>query len=174
LPAAILNDKGEEMKDRSRSKRRGILGLVYAASALLCGILILGSAIAIAAHPAKGKTYRGEINRVFGGKVVSTYPISFKVSSNGKKVSKFNLPEFYPVYCQGGGFGEALTTTERITSKGTFKAKLPIYFKPSHSHEGFLKISGTFGAQKRETGKVTTDFTKSKTCNGTSKYMTKG
>lgn len=160
------------MRERPESNRRVPLGLTLAASALLLGASLLGSTIALAAHPAKGKTYSGEVERVVGGKVAATYAISFKVSSDGTKVSQFSLPEGYPVYCEGGGFGTTQKATAKVTSKGTFKAKLPIYFEPTNDHEGFVKISGKFGAKKHESGTVTTDFTKSATCNGTSKYKT--
>ena len=95
------------------------------------------------------------------------------MSGNGKKVSKFSLPEGYPVYCQGGGFGTTRNASTNITRKGTFNAKLPIYFEPTKQKQGFVKISGKFGAKKHESGTVTTDFTKSATCNGTSKYKTR-
>lgn len=161
------------MREDSKPNRRVALGLMLAASALVLGALLLGSAFALAAHPAKGKTYSGEIQRVIGGKVVGTFPISFKVSSNGKKVSQFSLPSGYPVYCEGGGFGTTQKASAKITSKGRFKAKLPIYFEPTNSHEGFVKVSGKFGAKKHESGTVITEFTNSPICNGTSKYKTR-
>lgn len=161
------------MKDGSGPNHRAVLGLAATALVLLLGVLLLGSTVADAAHPAKGKTYSGEISRIFGGKVVDTFAISFKVSASGKKVSQFNLPEDYPVYCQGGGFGTTQAATATITSKGTFKAKLPIYFEPTKDYEGFVIVSGKFGAKKKVSGTVKTDFTKSATCNGTSKYTAK-
>lgn len=156
----------------SRPGRRVILGTASAAGALFLGVLLLGSAIAPAAQPAKGKAYSGQVNFVVGGMVVNTYPISFKVSGNGKKVGQFSLPEGYPIYCEGGGFGTAQKATAKITSNGTFRAKLPILFEPTNQDQGFVEISGKFGAKKHESGTVTTDFTKSSTCNGASKYKT--
>jgi hypothetical protein len=35
-------------------------------------------------------------------------------------------------------------------------------------------ITGSFAAHRKESGKVTTDFTHSATCNGTSSYKTTG
>ena len=98
------------------------------------------------------------------------YTIAFEVSANGKKVHDFSLPSGYPVYCEGGGFGEAQDATAKISSKGTFTAKLPIYFAPTHDHEGFVKVTGKFGKKGHESGKVITEFSTSKTCNGTSQY----
>ncbi|HEY2596308.1 MAG TPA: hypothetical protein VGK33_20640, partial [Chloroflexota bacterium] len=60
-----------------------------------------GAAAALAAAPIKGATYKGKLS------VASnvTFPISFKVSTNGKRVGSFKLSNGYPIYCQGGGFG---------------------------------------------------------------------
>lgn len=146
-------------------------------AAVSCGILVLIAALAVgagsagAAHPAKGKTYSGSIKSLPGGNV--TFTISFQVSKNGTKVHDFSLPSGYPVYCEGGGFGEVQDATAKISSKGTFTAKLPIYFAPTHDHEGFVKITGKFGKKGHESGKVITEFSTSDTCNGTSKYTAK-
>jgi hypothetical protein len=144
-------------------------------AAVPCGLIVLIAALAIgagsatAAHPAKGKTYSGSIKHLAN----VTYTIAFEVSANGKKVHDFSLPSGYPVYCEGGGFGEAQDATAKISSKGTFTAKLPIYFAPTHDHEGFVKITGKFGKKGHESGKVITEFSTADTCNGTSKYTAK-
>jgi hypothetical protein len=129
----------------------------------------VGSTAGLAAAPIKGATYKGGISR---SRTV-TLPISFKVSGNGKHVGSFTLSNGYPVYCQGGGFGALQPASGTITKRGTFKVKLPIYFKPAHSHQGFVIVTGSFGKHGRESGKVTTDFTHSGSCNGTSRYTTK-
>ncbi len=145
--------------------------------AVSCGLLVLiaalvaGAVSANAAHPAKGKTYSGSVKRLAGANI--TFPISFQVSKNGKKVHDFSLPSGYPVYCEGGGFGEVQKATAKVSSKGTFTAKLPIYFAPTHQHQGFVKITGKFGKKGHESGKVITEFSTSDTCNGTSKYTAK-
>lgn len=129
-------------------------------------------AVAVATHPAKGKTYAGAINQSFDGKVVNSFPISFSVSQNGKKVKKFILPSSIPIYCEGGGFGGVSGGSASITEAGTFKVKLPIIFAPTHQHQGFVTITGKFRPKKVESGSITTEFTKVKSCNGTSKYST--
>jgi hypothetical protein len=149
---------------------RRLLSMV-AGLVLICAVAV--PALSVAAAPKKGETYAGEIKEVSRGKVVNTDEISFQVSANGKRVHDFSLPNDYPVYCEGGGFGEAEDATAKITPAGTFTAKLPLYFAPSHQHQGFLKITGKFGKKGRESGKVITEFTKSTTCNGTSKYSAK-
>jgi hypothetical protein len=141
---------------------------------------LAAASIALAAKPAKpvkGATYSGNITRVIksGGKTFkSTFPISFKVNKKGTKVSGFTLTNNYPIYCQGGGFGSPQAASGRISKKGAFKVKLPLYFAPAHQHQGFLIVSGKFGKRKKESGTVKTDFTTSSTCNGTAKYTTKG
>ncbi len=146
-------------------------------AAISCGLVIALAALAayagsaVASHPAKGQTYSGSITRLAGANI--TFPISFEVSKSGKKVHDFSLPSGYPIYCEGGGFGEVQDATAKVSSKGTFTAKLPIYFAPTHDHQGFVEVTGKFGKKKRESGKVSTDFTTSHACNGTSKYTTK-
>lgn len=145
---------------------------VAASFALICAVAI--PSLSMAAQPGKGKTYSGSITRVVAG-TSSTFPISFQVSRNGKKVHDFSLPSSYPVYCEGGGFGEAQEATAKISRQGTFTAKLPLYFAPTHDHQGFVKITGKFGKKGHESGKVSTEFTGGSLtgCNGTSKYTTK-
>ncbi len=133
-------------------------------------------ALASSAKPVHGATYGGEITRVvhsMGKTFRNKLPISFAVSANGKKVSAFTFTSFYPVYCQGGGFGSPQPKSGEISSKGKFKVKLPLVFAPTHAHEGFLVVSGTFAKHGKVSGTVFTDFTKSKVCNGTSKYTAK-
>ncbi len=59
-------------------------------------------------------------------------------------------------------------------TKGKFTVKLPIYFAPTHQHQGFVSVTGTFGKHGKESGKVKTDFTTSRVCNGTATYTTTG
>lgn len=154
------------MRDRLRAR-------VAAAIVLAALVAAAGSTTAaLAASPNKGATYKGKLKLPRPSSV--KFPISFKVSSNGKRVSNFKFPNGYPVYCQGGGFGQLQAATSPITNNGTFTVKLPIYFAPAHSHQGFVIVSGKFGMHGKESGKVTTDFTGSHVCNGTATYTTTG
>jgi hypothetical protein len=133
-------------------------------------------ALASSAKPVHGATYAGEITRVvhsMGKTFRNKLPISFAVSANGKSVSAFTFTSFYPIYCQGGGFGSPQAKSAKVSEKGKFKVKLPLVFAPTHAHEGFLVVSGTFAKHGKVGGTVFTDFTKSKTCNGTSKFSAK-
>ena len=139
---------------------------VAAASLLLLAGLLLTAAVAFAAKPAKGKTYSGEIKR----SATVQFPISFKASRSGKRVSGFSFPSSYPVYCQGGGFGAPQSRSARISRRGTFEVKLPIVFTPTHQRQGFVRVSGRFLRHKREKGEITTHFDKSPSCNGAAHY----
>lgn len=140
-----------------------------AAVALTVLVAVTGAAAAVAATPVRAATYSGKISRASN----VTFPISFKVSANGKRVSSFVLTSSYPVYCQGGGFGTVQPASGTVSKHGTFKVKLPIYFAPAHQHQGFVIVTGAFGKHGKESGTVRTDFTHSSSCNGTSSYSTK-
>jgi hypothetical protein len=156
-----------------------MLQLSRRAAAPVAALAMLGAAGAqalAASQPIHGATYSGKITRVLhsGGKTFkSPFPISFAVSANGKRVSGFTLPSSYPIYCQGGGFGPAQSRSGKISKDGKFKVKLPLVFTPTHQHQGFLVVSGTFGKHRKVSGKVFTDFTTAKVCNGTAKYTAK-
>ncbi len=132
-----------------------------------------GAAAALAAAPIKAATYKGRLSvaaKPWHPKL--SVPISFKVSANGRQVGHFAFN--YPVYCQGGGFGDFRSRSGTITKQGTFKVKLPIYSRAAHSRQGFLIVTGSFARQGNESGKVTTDLSFGGACNGTSSYRTKG
>src|SRR5579884_1203129 len=115
---------------------------VLAAIALTALVAATGAASALAANPIKGATYKGRISVAatpFHPKLSA--PISFKVSANGGHVSHFAFN--YPVYCQGGGFGNFQSRSGTITRQGAFKVKLPIYSQASHSQQGFLIVTGS-------------------------------
>jgi hypothetical protein len=150
------------------------------AAAPVAALAMLGAAgaqaLASTSKPVRGAIYSGQITRVLhsGGKTFkSNFPISFAVSANGKRVSAFTFPSSYPVYCQGGGFGQPQSKSGKISDKGKFKVKLPLVFAPTHQHQGFLVVSGTFGKHRKVSGTVFTDFTKAKVCNGSTKYSAK-
>jgi len=139
--------------------------------ALTAIVVVAAASVALAAKPVKGATYSGTIVRSIGN---TSFPISFKVSKNGKTVSDFKLTNDYPVYCQGGGFPELGTgKAAKISKKGTFTAKLPLKdIHPPGKGEGSVIITGTFAAHGSVSGKVKTAIGGStfKSCNGTSPF----
>ncbi len=116
---------------------------------------------ALAAHPVKGATYTG----AFGPQQLS---ITFKVAANGKRVSHFSFGGF-PVGCQGGGFGNPLPASARVSKRGTFKATFRLYFAPDHSTSGHLIVTGKFLKHGGERGTITTKFT-TKSCDKSESY----
>lgn len=152
--------------------RSSLRARVAAASVLAALVAASSTAAALAAGPIKGATYKGKLKLAPASSV--TFPISFKVSANAKRVSNFTFAHGYPVYCQGGGFGQVQAASSPIAKNGTFTVKLPIYFAPGHSHQGFVIVTGAFAKHGKESGKVTTDFTSSHVCNGTATYSTTG
>ena len=157
------------MTDRLRARMPAAIVLV----ALL--VVSAGTAVALAAAPIKGATYQGELKLPHATN--QTFPISFKVSASGKGVSNFTLSHGYPVYCQGGGFGQQQPGSGTITKKGKFTVKLPLVFEfgpPPHRHQGFVIVTGTFAKHGKVSGTVVTDFTPGHTCNGTSTYTATG
>jgi hypothetical protein len=138
---------------------------------LLLGVIVALAAtgVAFAAKPHKGATYKGTIDRASD----VTFPISFTVSKNGKRVSSFELSDSYPVYCQGGGFPTLGNGgSGAIAKKGTFTVKLPLRNVRTNAAEGSVIVSGKFGIGGSASGKVKTDITGSafRTCNGTSPF----
>ena len=153
-----------------RERLRARMAVAIVSAALLA--VTCGTAVALAAAPIKGATYTGKLKPRTA--TSEAHPISFKVSANGKRVSHCTLLNGYPVYCQGGGFGQAQPASGAITNKGKFTVKLPIVFTITHQHQGFVIITGTFAKHGKESGTVTTDFTTSHVCNGSSTYTTTG
>lgn len=144
--------------------------LLLRTAAVGATVALIGTGVALAAKPLKGATYSGS----FTGEVYNT--ISFKVSSNGKKVSSFNIPS-PPAGCQGGGFGSASGGTATVSKQGTFKVTLNIVFAPEHKTNGTVLITGKFGKHGRQSGKISSTYTGKDfpaSCNATKSYSTKG
>ncbi|HEV7941762.1 MAG TPA: hypothetical protein VGP17_03035 [Solirubrobacteraceae bacterium] len=147
--------------------------LLLRTAAVAGTVALVGAGVALAAKapkPLKGATYSG----TFTGEVYNT--ISFKVSSNGKKVSGFNIPS-PPVGCQGGAFGSATGGTATVSKKGTFKVTLNIVFAPQKKTNGTVLVTGKFGKHGSESGTLSSTFTGkdfTTSCNATKSYSTKG
>jgi hypothetical protein len=151
----------------ARSLRR-----VLAASTSVALLLVV-TAVALAAHVIKGATYRG---RIASSNPAVVEPISFKVTANGKRVHDFTITAL-PIGCQGGAFGNPQPGSAAITEHGTFKATLKLYFAPAHRTTGKLVVTGTFLAHGKEKGKLSTVFAShgfSKSCDKSVRYSTTG
>lgn len=136
-------------------------------------VLALSTAVALAAAPVRGATYRGSLTGA-----QSSIQISFRVSPGGGQVQAIRLSAL-PIFCTGGAppnstlkFASAVVTRTGTFSttgrdllgvgplKGTVAAK--------------LTLTGTFAAGGRESGTVTTIFGGSGTrCGGRVRYRTR-
>jgi hypothetical protein len=144
--------------------------LLLRTAAVAGTVALVGTGVALAANPLKGATYSG----TFTGEVYNT--ISFKVSSNGKKVSGFNIPS-PPVGCQGGAFGSSTGGTATVSKKGTFKVTLNMVFAPQKKTNGTVLVTGKFGKHGSESGTLSSTFTGkdfTTSCDATKSYSTKG
>jgi hypothetical protein len=122
---------------------------------LIAAAVVFASAgMAFASRAIGGASYSG----TYQGR--PTEGISFKVSANGKRVT--NLTVGTPFRCNGGcgGVASGGSGSTRITSDGTFKVTLRLYFPPgSHSSEGTDTVTGKFLASGRAKGTVSSHFT---------------
>jgi hypothetical protein len=122
-------------------------GLVLAAAiALVC------AGYALAAAPVKGGSYTG----TYKGGAGST--ISFKVSSNGKKLTGLYVST--PFECSGGCGGVSAGTngSAKITKKGTFKTKINLLAPGGTKPIGTDTVVGTFLSHGGAKGTVTSHF----------------
>lgn len=139
--------------NRHRTLRTRIAVLVAALSLLL-------AATALAAHPRAGKRYTGFMNAAAtnGHK----QPVSFKVSSNGKRLLGFKWTGFGCV--GGGGPGNPWTDPYniyklgpiKVSSKGTFSIKNSKWSSSVHppTKVTYSTVTGRFKTSKKATGTV--------------------
>ena len=134
----------------------------------LASLTTAGSAVAaLAAKPAKGKTYSGKIER-YGT------PISFTVSRTGKSVSSFKVKYAPFIFCQGGGV-TMKSRSARVSGDGTFTDELPLY-TVGGTPDGHMTVTGTFAKGGKEAGKIRVELKvvlPGSSCNRSSPYSTK-
>ena len=107
--------------------------------ALAALALLAAAAVALAAGPKKGATYKGTLAK-------NREPIALKVAKNGKSVTA--SVQFAPLYCQGGGAGERqITKPAAIASNGSFSASIVYEFVPTHKKTAKLEIKGKFSGK---------------------------
>jgi hypothetical protein len=131
-----------------RSRARVVVCALFASLAVLAT-----TGAAFASSQVKGASYNGAYK---GGTGTS---ISFKVSSNGKKVIDLSVET--PFKCSGGCGGVQSPSGGRakISSKGTFKVKLKIFAPGSTSNStGTDTVTGTFLKHGRAKGTVASHF----------------
>ncbi|MGZ6575863.1 MAG: hypothetical protein ACXVHJ_33240 [Solirubrobacteraceae bacterium] len=133
-------------------------------AALAAALSLLLAVSALAAHPKAGKTYKGftSTQRFNGFRA----PVSFKVSSDGKRLLGF---VWYGFGCMGaGGTGNPFTGTGytyhkigtiKVSAKGTFSiknAKWTFHMQPPQHGVlvTFSTIDGRFKNAKTATGQI--------------------
>jgi hypothetical protein len=120
---------------------------------------------ALAANQVRGGKYSGTIHSNGG------LAISFKVSSTGKDVIRMKVPQ-PPASCPGGGPPppQLRAKPAPISSAGNFKETLK--YGTTGSIVVTLKVTGTFHAHRKESGKVTPTWSDT-SCDATVGYSTK-
>jgi hypothetical protein len=133
--------------------------------------VLAGAAVALAAKPVKGASYSGTFRA--GGEPVT---LTFKVSSNGKRVTNLHASNA-GLYCSGGGPATPVKFKDgTISAKGTFKSTghYTIAVGPKKGQIGSkLTVTGSFKSGCRETGTLKTTYVGFARCSGTSDYSTK-
>jgi hypothetical protein len=151
---------------------RRISAAVVVVALVLCAV-----GVAFAAKPkspvVKGGLYTGTL-----AAPRTSITVSFKVSKNGKQVTGLKTNNL-PFYCSGGGPPVPITFKSATISKAATFSSTGVQIISSGPKKGqkgaTLTITGRFLAGRRESGVVTTTFSKSlgTSCNGTSQYSTK-
>jgi hypothetical protein len=151
-------------------RMQGVRTMMAVAVAMCAGVV--GAQAAFGAKQKRGAEYVGGVMKTS----LRIFPISFKVSGDGRHASNFTLNFGYPVYCKGAGFPIlGASKAAAISRNATFTAVVPLLAPRTYKPSGSLIVTGTFGAHGKETGKVTTRLPRkfAKRCNGTSPYSTK-
>lgn len=144
-------------------------------AAAVTAVLAVGaSGAALAATPkspvVKGGSYTGTL-----AAPRTSYTVSFKVSSNGKRVTELKTNNL-PAYCPSGGPAVPIKfKNATVSQSGTFTSTgvQIIAVGPKKGQKGAtLKITGRFTSGGKESGKLTSTFPDSSSCNGSSSYST--
>jgi hypothetical protein len=148
--------------------RRKFNSRLWGVALVTVAALLALTALAVAAAPVKGGSYKGHLT------VSSSQTVSFKVSSDGKKVTGLKGPEFPPNTCGSGGPPPGQSVAPASISNGKFTAV--IKYKTATKHV-FAKVTvkGKFKKNKKEAGTMRTHFTAAggTMCEKTFAYSTK-
>jgi hypothetical protein len=139
---------------------RGSRKLSIAAAMAVVGALVL-STVALAAGPVKGAKYKGKLNP-FGA------PVSFKVSANGKTVTKMKVDTYPPNKCGAGGPTPKQSSKPATIKHGKFKVRLT-YTYSATVHSTYT-VTGTFLKHRKEKGVFFYKSSKFPHCNGNFRY----
>jgi hypothetical protein len=156
-------------RGKDRNVRRNRAWFVSAGALLLATV----PAVALAADPVRGAAYKGSLTGAS-----SSIRISFRVSPGGSQVQAIRLSAL-PIFCAGGAPPNSTLefANARVTAAGTFSAagRDVLGVGPlKGTVAAKLVVTGTFAANGRESGTVTTTFSGSaKHCGGRARYRTR-
>ncbi len=124
------------------------------------------SAVALAAKPVKGATYKGQYGT---GNVVR-----FKVSANGRKVTRMHFATFPPNKCGSGGPEPKQSSKPAKITNGKFKVRLTYSYASSGGKSYTYTVTGQFLRHRMEKGVFINESLTgpSKKCNGRFPYTT--
>jgi hypothetical protein len=118
---------------------------------------LAASAVAFAAEPVPGGSYRGEL-----AAPRDDVKVSFKVSDNGKRVTRIRMSDM-PSYCRTGGARQPINFKRApISRMGTFRSVVTKRFG-SGPRKGQMQVQvsirGRFISEDVVKGRVTTNWT---------------
>lgn len=116
------------------------------ATAVAIAVLAL-SAVALGAKPVKGATYKGHYGVAGAGTQVS-----FKVSANGKTVSKMHFGIYPPNKCGAGGPPPKQSSKPAKIKNGKFKVRLTYTYSGLGGASHTYTVTGQFLKGKKEKG----------------------
>jgi hypothetical protein len=165
-----LSSRASPRRGKDRNVRRNHWRIVSVAAIAMA----MPAAVALAAAPTRGATYRG----LLAGSH-SSIKVSFHVSPGGSQVQAIRLSAL-PVFCPGGAPPNSTLTfaNAHVTPAGTFSTTgrdLLGVGPLKGTVAAKLAITGTFAAGGHESGTVTTIFAGSAThCDGRARYSARG
>jgi hypothetical protein len=121
------------------------------------------SAVALAAKPVKGATYKGHYG--------TSNVVRFKVSANGKTVTKMHFATFPPNKCGSGGPEPKQSSKPATITNGKFKVRLTYSYASSGGKSYTYTVTGKFLKHRMEKG-VFINETTLKQCRGKFPYTT--
>jgi hypothetical protein len=118
---------------------------------------LAASAVAFAAEPVSGGSYRGEL-----AAPRDDVKVSFKVSKSGTRVTRIRMSDM-PSYCRTGGARQPIKFKRaRVSRMGTFRSVVKKSFG-SGPRKGQMQvqvtITGRFISEEVVKGRVTTNWT---------------
>ncbi len=124
-------------------------------------VILAGTAIALAAQPQKGATFKGTLNKQFipvgvtnpHSGIPQPLPVSFAVSRSGRDVLEFRYEDDA---CAGTGTDTQTVGTIKISAAGVFKVTNVKSSSPTTGATGtnYSSVSGKFTSARKASGTI--------------------